>query len=107
MEREASITGDLPLLAALWVEDGRIVDGRGTEDTSDDYVWQGRDAILDRYRLAVFPAPPPPLALTELGDATLTVYEDQATLINGGDHWQFVRQDGRWWLQELTYRVPS
>jgi hypothetical protein len=106
MEREASITGDLPLLATLWAEDGRIVDGRGTEETSDEYVWLGRDAILDRYRLAVFPAPPPSLTLSDLAAATLTVDDDEATLINGGDRWQFVRQDGRWWLQELVYSAP-
>src|SRR4051812_15700557 len=32
-EREASISGNLPLLASLWAEDGRIVDGRGSADT--------------------------------------------------------------------------
>jgi hypothetical protein len=106
LERDASIQGNLPLLSALWAEDGRIVDGRGTENAADDYVWQGRAAILDRYRLAVFPAPPPPLTLDELADATLSVEGDSATLINGGDRWRFTRQEGRWWLQELTYRSP-
>jgi hypothetical protein len=106
-EREASISGNLPLLAALWAEDGRIVDGRGSADTSDDYVWQGRAAILDRYRLAVFPAPPPHLALSDLTGATLTVSGDSATLINGGDHWRFTLRDGRWWLQELVYSSPA
>jgi hypothetical protein len=105
-EREASIEGNLPLLATLWAEDGRIVDGRGTSGDSDDYVWAGRAAILDRYRLAVFPAPPPPLTLAELAGATLTAEGDAATLLNGGDRWRFVLRDGRWWLQELTYRVP-
>jgi hypothetical protein len=105
-EREASIAGNLPLLASLWAEQGRIVDGRGSAETSDDYVWAGRAAILDRYRLAVFPAPPPPLTLTELTNATLTVEGDSATLVNGGDRWRFVLQDGRWWLQELVYSAP-
>src|SRR5215216_5075995 len=59
-ERQASITGNLPLLAALWANDGRIVDGRGSAELNDDYRWVGRAAILDRYELAVFPAPPPP-----------------------------------------------
>jgi hypothetical protein len=106
LEREASITGNLPLLATLWSEDARIVDGRGTPATSDDYVWNGRAAILDRYTLAVFPAPPPPLARSDLAAATLTVADDEATLINGGDRWHFVHQDGRWWLQGLTYSAP-
>jgi hypothetical protein len=105
-EREASIQGNLPLLATLWAVDGRIVDGRGSAEESDDYVWAGRAAILDRYQLAVFPAPPPPLTLAELADATLTVEEKSATLVNGGDRWRFVLQDGRWWLQELVYSAP-
>lgn len=106
-EREASIAGDLPLLTTLWAEDGRIVDGRGSSQENDGLIWQGRAAILDRYQLAVFPAPPPPLTLTELADATLTVEGDNATLINGGDRWRFVLKEGRWWLQELVYNAPD
>jgi hypothetical protein len=106
-EREASIEGNLPLLATLWAEDARIVDGRGSPETSDDYVWAGRAAILDRYEMAVFPAPPPPLTLADLADATLTEDGDSATMIHEGDHWRFVLQDGRWWLQELVYSAPA
>jgi hypothetical protein len=105
-ERDASIEGNLPLLASLWAENGRIVDGRGSTEDDDDYVWAGRAAILDRYRLAVFPAPPPALTPPELDDAILTVEGDSATLLNGGDRWRFVLQDGRWWLQELVYSAP-
>jgi hypothetical protein len=103
VEREASIQGNLPLLASLWAEDGRIVDGRGSAEEDDDYVWNGRAAILDRYRLAVFPAPPPPLTAAELANATPAVDGDSATLINGGDRWRFVQRNGRWWLYELIY----
>lgn len=106
IEREASITGDLALLTILWAEDARIVDGRGTVTTKDDYLWSGRAAILDRYELAVFPSPPPPLDPSELTTATLTVEGDQAMLINGGDRWRFVQREGRWWLHELTYSTP-
>jgi hypothetical protein len=106
-ERQASITGNLPLLAALWANDGHIVDGRGSAELSDDYHWVGRAAILDRYELAVFPAPPPPLTLSELTGATLTMASASATLVNGGDYWRFTRQDGRWWLQELVYNAPN
>ncbi len=104
IEREASIEGNLPLLASLWAENGRILDGRGTSEQEDDFIWDGRAAILDRYQLAVFPAPPPPLTSTE--DATLTVEGNTATLVNQGDRWRFVQQEGRWWLQELAYSQP-
>jgi hypothetical protein len=107
VERDASIQGNLPLLESLWAENGRIVDGRGSVEEADDYVWSGRAAILDRYQLAVFPAPPPPLTLAELANATLIVEGDGATLINDGDRWRFLLQDGRWWLQELVYSAPS
>src|SRR5690606_36984916 len=53
-ERGASIRADLSLLATLWAEDGRIIDGRGSVTQDDDYVWTGRAAILDRYEVAVF-----------------------------------------------------
>jgi hypothetical protein len=103
LEREASIQGNWPLLAALWAENGRIVDGRGTVEESDNYIWDGRAAILDRYTLAVFPAPPPPLDPATLTSATLTLEGNQATLINQGDRWRFVQDGGRWWLLELVY----
>jgi len=100
-ERDAARRGDLPLLAALWAEDARIVDSRGTAEPGDDYVWQGRDALLDRYTIAVFPAPPPaleaPLALD------IAVSGDDATATLGVDRWRFTRRDGRWWLLELAY----
>lgn len=110
-EREAAISGDLLRLAALWAEDARIVDGRGTAPTADDYIWQGRSAILDRYVLAVFPAPPPPADAAALQAAPVQVErrserEAVATLVNGGDRWRLVQRDGRWWLHELVYSAP-
>lgn len=102
-ERHAAATGDLDILAQLWAADARIVDGRSTPDPADDYVWAGRAAILDRYRLAVFPNPPPRLAAGDLQTATVELAGDQATLIRNGDRWRFVRQAGRWWLLELRY----
>lgn len=100
-ERDASRTGDVALLAQLWAEDARIVDSRGTTDPADDFTWPDRTAILDRYTLAVFPAPPPPL--DGLPAPAITVEGDAAQAANGGDRWQFVRRDGRWWMAELQY----
>lgn len=100
-EREASRRGDLNQLAQLWAEDARIVDTRGTEDPADDFIWPNRAAILDRYTLAVFPAPPPPL--DGLPSPTITVQSNKAQAINGNDHWRFVQRDERWWIAELRY----
>lgn len=104
-ERQASSARDLVQLGQLWAEESRIVDGRGTAAASDDLIWSGRSAILDRYELAVFPNPPPPLSLPP--DLPIQVVGDQATLRNGQDRWRFVRHQGRWWLSELIYSQPD
>jgi hypothetical protein len=77
----------------------RLVEARGAPGPADDYTWQGRDAILDRYIVAVFPNPPPLLAVAP--DVPLTVDGDSATLQHGVDTWHFVRRAGRWWIKEL------
>jgi hypothetical protein len=100
-ERDASRRGDVALLEQLWAPDARIVDARGTDDPNDDYIWPGRAAILDRYRLAVFPIPPPPLE--GLPAPTISVVGDFAQVVNGQDQWQFTHQSGRWWITELKY----
>ena len=100
-ERTAARSQDLPTLAQLWTHDARIVDSRGTDDLAAAYVWQGRDAILDRYELAVFPAPPPPLA--EPFDLVFEQHGDTATATLNNDFWRFIFAEGRWWLQELRY----
>lgn len=102
-ERLAAGDGDLGLLRQLWAVDARIVDGRGTPEDSDDYVWAGRDAILDRYELAVFPAPPPPLDNAQLAALAITVEGGTAQAELGVDRWRFVYRDGRWLLAELRY----
>ncbi|MFO7633422.1 MAG: hypothetical protein R6W76_12825 [Caldilinea sp.] len=100
-ERMAAREHDLATLGQLWAEDARIVDSRGAGDPADVYIWQGRDAILDRYVLAVFPAPPPPL--TEPLDLVVTRTGDTAAATLGNDRWRFTFAEGRWWLQELMY----
>lgn len=101
VEREASRSGDLALLAQLWAPDGRIVDTRGSADPADDFVWPDRRAILDRYVVAVFPAPPP--ALDAPPRPTLSAQGDKVQAINGEDHWLFINAGGRWWIAELQY----
>lgn len=102
-ERAAAIAGDAATLAALWAANAVIVDGRATADPADDYTWRGQAAILDRYHLAVFPAPPPPLAPTDLAGAIIEIAGTEATVRLGGDHWRMALIDGRWQLLELRY----
>ncbi|GIV67635.1 MAG: hypothetical protein KatS3mg048_0497 [Caldilinea sp.] len=100
-ERNAARARDLATLAQLWADDARIIDRRGSDDPAAAYIWQGRDAILDRYLLAVFPSPPPPLP--EPLEPVVDVDGDVATATLGNDRWQFVLREGRWWLKELSY----
>ncbi|MCS6826628.1 MAG: DUF4440 domain-containing protein [Caldilinea sp.] len=100
-ERHAARARDLATLAQLWADDARIIDHRGSDDPAAAYIWQGRDAILDRYLLAVFPSPPPPLS--EPIELVVHVDGDMATATLGDDRWQFVLREGRWWLKELAY----
>ena len=103
-ERQAAIEGDLDLLRQLWAPDARIVDGRGTAETADDYVWPGREAILDRYGLAVFPSPPPPLDESQMAGLVVSAGDDgTAEAALGVDRWRFVYGDGGWLLAELRY----
>jgi hypothetical protein len=100
-ERDASRSGDLALLTQLWAPDGRIVDTRGTDDPADDFVWPNRDAILDRYAVAVFPAPPP--ALDGLPEPAISAQGNAARAVNGSDQWRFANSGNRWWIAELRY----
>lgn len=99
-ERSAAARRDLALLATLWAEAGRVVETRGTGGPGDDYRWEGRAAVLDRYVTAVFPNPPPEGAPPPFD--SLTVEGERAAASAGVDRWQFVWADGRWWLAELV-----
>jgi hypothetical protein len=103
-ERAAASARDLTTLAALWAEDAQIVEHRGP-GTDDDYRWLGRDAILDRYVVAVFPNPPPPLDAP--ADLRPVITGERATLENGVDRWSFERSGGRWWISALEIGRPE
>ena len=106
-ERQGAAARDLELLAQLWAPDARITDGRSSADTFDDYVWEGRAAILDRYIMAVFSGPPPPLRVSELASMSVTVEGEYATATNEMDQWTFLWRDGRWWILGLCYNQWS
>lgn len=99
-ERNAAAARDLAALAALWDADAVIREMRGASGPGDDYTWRGRAAILDRYKVAVFPNPPPPLA--EAPIRPVHISGDRAMLRNGVDTWSFLFRDGRWWIAELV-----
>ena len=101
-ERQAAIDHNLALLSQLWAEDARIVDGRGNAASADDYIWQGRAALLDRYVVAVFPFTLPPLPSLD-ATAHIAVTGAEATVKNGNDDWRLVKIGERWWLWELRY----
>ena len=103
-ERVAAIEGNAPLLEALWAPEALIIDGRATDSAADDYVWQGRSAILDRYNLAVFPSPPPSITEDHFDSLIVTMPKDNAISAKlGVDRWIFTRRGDRWFLQELRY----
>lgn len=112
-EAQGVVAQDLDALMALWAEEAVVTDAAHTpDDPSDDLVWRGRDAIRDRYVHLVFPG-----GAKEAGplDVRLEVHGDRATawattrigdeVAPGGDHWTFVRREGRWYLESLTYNL--
>ena len=127
LEREAANRSNLLLLNQLWDTEGQVIDGRGTVTPEDDYRWRGQRAVLDRYRVLVFPNPPPlrtalprlllqPIAEQSLEKNRTDTFERVgsihlkngqtqivATDLDNGDDWQFVFHHGRWWLLVLRY----
>lgn len=103
-ERQAAIDHDLALLGELWAENAQLIDGRNNATPTDDYRWQGRAAILNRYVVAVFPFYVPPLPSLE-ATAVITITGAEATVQNGNDHWQLTKVNDRWWFTELRYSV--
>lgn len=101
-ERQAAMAHDLPVLGQLWADTAQIVDGRNSTTPNDDYLWQGRAAILDRYQVAVFPFVLPPLVTLD-ASAVITITGERATVQHLTDRWQLIKIDGRWWLNELKY----
>lgn len=115
LEGQGVVQQDIAGLMGLWAPEAIITDARHTpDDPSDDARWRGRDAIRERYVVLVFPGNP---ALAEPQDVQLTVSGDVATATSttvigsevspGGDRWEFVKRDGRWWIGGLTYNLEA
>lgn len=114
-ESEGVVRQDMTLLFEIWAEDAIVTDAKHTPDTSDDdAVWNGIDAILDRYVILVFPGNPQSAGPI---DVEITIDGDQATARSttkigdevspGGDLWTFIRCGDRWCIDTLTYNLES
>jgi hypothetical protein len=115
-EGEFVVTQNIDALMRLWAEDARIADAKNTPDNADDdQVWDGKDAIRNRYVRIVFPGAPTAI---DHGDETITIDGDKAQVEStttigsevapAGDLWEMVRRDNCWYLGSLTYnREPA
>jgi hypothetical protein len=114
-EGAAVVRQDITGLVDLWADDGVIVDARHTPaDAIDDATWRGRDAIRSRYVVLVFPGN---AQAAGARDIKVEIAGDKAsagstTVIGsevspGGDRWTFVKRNGRWWIQSLTYNLEK
>ena len=114
-EGQGVVSQDIAGLMDLWAVDAVIADAKHTpDDPNDDARWSGRDAIRERYVVLVFPGNP-----TSAGaaDVQIDIRGDQANAVSttaigseiapGGDRWTFAKQDGRWWITELTYNLEA
>lgn len=106
---------DMALLAEIWAEDAVVTDAKHTPDViEDDAVWNGIDAILDRYVVLVFPGNPQSIGPS---DIEITVDGEHATARSttkiddevspGGDLWTFTRCGERWCIKTLTYNLEG
>jgi hypothetical protein len=115
LEGQDVVSQDIEGLMDLWAVDATVTDAKNTPaDTTDDARWSGTDAIRDRYVVLVFPGAPatagdPAVKITIEGDkataaGTTTIGSEVSP---GGDRWTFVRRDGRWWIESLTYNLEA
>ena len=113
LEGQGVVGQDIGGLMNLWAPEAVIADVKHTPDNpNDDARWRGRDAIRERYVVLVFPGNP---SLVSPADVKIVIDGDKAAATSttqigaetspGGDRWDFVRRDGRWWIIGLTYNL--
>lgn len=109
------VSQDIVALMDLWTEEATITDAKHTpDDASDDATWRGKDAIRARYVTLVFPGNPQAGGAV---DVQITIDGDRASALSttrigdelapGGDRWTFVKRNGRWWIDSLTYNLEK
>jgi len=113
-EAEGVVQQDIDRLMDLWAPDGVVTDANHTpDDPSDDLLWEGSEAIKERY-LVIFQAFPTQSAHP---DVELTITEDTAEATSTttigvdmapkGDHWTFAKIEGRWYITSLTFNLEE
>lgn len=112
-EGEFVVAQNIDALMRLWADDATVADAKNTPDNGDDdQLWDGKDAIRNRYVRIVFPGAP---TVIDHGDETITINGDQAQVESttnigsevapAGDRWEMVRRDNCWYLGRLIYNL--
>ena len=114
-EAEAVRQQDVDALAALWLEEGTVVDANHTAgNAADDRLWSGWAEVRQRYVADVFPYASEPVAVPRprQADPIVTITGEQAEVLVPGpdgrttqDRWLLRRQDGRWAIAGLTFNL--
>ena len=116
-EGSAVVALDIDRLMALWTDDGVVIDARHTPDQpGDDLVWEGIDAVRQRYVYTVFNAHPSQAGPSDL-QITLSGDASQAQVVSTtrigaevsplGDRWILRKVDGVWKIASLTYNLEA
>lgn len=114
-EGAAVVGQDIAALMELWAADALVTDARHTpDDAADDATWRGRDAIRARYVTSVFPGNPQTAAAKDVevqvdGDRAVATSTTAigSEVSQAGDRWTFVKAEGRWWIESLTYNLEQ
>jgi hypothetical protein len=115
LEGEGVVGQDIGGLMDLWAPEAVITDAKHTPDNpNDDARWRGRDAIRERYVVLVFPGNPSRVSPADVKividgykAAAISTTRIGAETSPGGDRWEFVKRDGRWWITGLTYNLEQ
>ncbi len=114
-ESKGVVDEDIDGLMSLWTDDAVVRDANHTpNDPSDDVVWEGKDAIRERYVKVVFPGNPPLVehqivAIKFEGNTAVvtTTTKIGNEVAPSGDRWKFKKVRGRWLIAGLTYNLEK
>src|SRR5690606_3059411 len=112
-EGELVVAQNIDAAMQLWSDDARVVDAKNAPaDPVDDPVWDGKEAIRNRYARIVFRAAP---TLVDQGGGVITLRGGRAQVESSttirsevapaGDRWELVNGNGSWLLATLTYNL--